>query len=114
MAMNTVRPKKALGQHFLKDERIAERIAATLDDCPELPVVEVGPGMGVLTKWLLAKGHDMTVAEVDTESVAWLKANMNGLDASRILEHDFLKLDLNSLFGGKDLAVTGNYPYTGV
>ena len=111
MAMNTVRPKKALGQHFLKDERIAERIAATLDDCPELPVVEVGPGMGVLTKWLLAKGHDMTVAEVDTESVAWLKANMNGLDASRILEHDFLKLDLNSLFGGKDLAVTGNYPY---
>ena len=53
----------------------------------------------------------MTVAEVDTESVAWLKANMNGLDASRILEHDFLKLDLNSLFGGKDLAVTGNYPY---
>lgn len=111
MAMNTVRPKKALGQHFLKDERIAERIAATLDDCPELPVVEVGPGMGVLTKWLLAKGHDMTVAEVDTESVAWLKANMNGLNASRILEHDFLKLDLNSLFGGKDLAVTGNYPY---
>lgn len=111
MAMKTVRPKKALGQHFLTDESVAERIAATLDDCRGLPVVEVGPGMGVLTKWLLAKGHDLTVAEVDTESIAWLKAHMKELDASHILEQDFLKLDLRDLFGGRDLAVTGNYPY---
>ncbi len=111
MAMKTVKPKKALGQHFLTDESVAERIAATLDDCPELPVVEVGPGMGVLTKWLLSKGHDLTVAEVDTESIAWLKTHMHTLDPGRILEQDFLKLDLRELFGGRDLAVTGNYPY---
>lgn len=111
MAMKSVKPKKALGQHFLTDESIAERIAATLDDCPELPVVEVGPGMGVLTKWLLAKGHDLTVAEVDTESIAWLKSHMKNLAPERILEQDFLKLDLRELFGGRDLAVTGNYPY---
>lgn len=109
--MKTVKPKKSLGQHFLKDERIAERIASTLDDCVGLPVVEVGPGMGVLTKWLLSKGHDLTVAEIDTESIAWLKSNMKELEPSHILEQDFLKLDLNALFNGKDLAVTGNYPY---
>lgn len=109
--MKSVRPKKSLGQHFLTDESVAERIAATLDDCVGLPVIEVGPGMGVLTKWLLSKGHDLTVAEIDTESIAWLKANMKALSANRILEQDFLKLNLNEFSGGRDIAVTGNYPY---
>ena len=65
--MQKVRPKKALGQHFLTDLSIARRIAATLDDYRGLPVIEVGPGMGVLTRFLLEEGHDVKVAEIDTE-----------------------------------------------
>ena len=64
-----VRPKKALGQHFLTDESIASRIADTLAPYKGLPVMEVGPGMGVLTKYLIAGGHDVKVAEIDGESI---------------------------------------------
>ena len=67
--MRLVKPKKALGQHFLKDLQIAERIADTLSDYKQLPVLEIGPGMGVLTQFLLEKGHDLTVVELDMESV---------------------------------------------
>ncbi len=91
-----VKPKKALGQHFLTDLGVARRIADTLDGYTELPVVEVGPGMGVLTQFLLEKGHDLTVVEIDTESVAYLRVNMPALEG-RILEDDFLKLDLVAL-----------------
>ena len=73
--MQSVRPKKALGQHFLTDLGIAARIADTVDTVPTLPVVEVGPGMGVLTRFLLDKGRDVKVVEIDAESVEWLEAN---------------------------------------
>lgn len=105
-----VRPKKALGQHFLADESVARRIAATLDDFKGYPVVEVGPGMGALTCWLIEAGHDVTVVEIDDESVAYLRREMPALDG-RIVEKDFLTLDLAALFPGRDFCVIGNYPY---
>ena len=105
-----VKPKKALGQHFLTDLGIARRIADTLDDFKDLPVVEVGPGMGVLTQFLLEKGHDLTVVEIDTESVEYLEANMPALHG-HILGEDFLNLDLGALFPGQKFCVIGNYPY---
>ncbi len=106
-----VKPKKALGQHFLTDESIAARIAATIDDYKGLPVMEVGPGMGVLTKYLLATGHDIKVAEIDVESVEYLRYNYPEL-AGRILDADFLRLDLAQVYpDGQKLCVIGNYPY---
>lgn len=108
--MQQVRPKKALGQHFLTDLDVARRIAATLDDFKGLPVAEVGPGMGVLTQFLIETHPNLTVVEIDTESVAWLKKNMPSLDG-HIIEQDFLKLDLGKLFGGEKMCVIGNYPY---
>ena len=72
--MQQVRAKKALGQHFLTDLSIAERIAGTVSDYKGLPVLEVGPGMGVLTQFLLAQGHDLKVVELDGESVNYLQA----------------------------------------
>ena len=74
--MKSVRPKKQLGQHFLTDQDVARRIADTVDACPALPILEVGPGMGVLTQYLLPKGRPVKVVEIDTESVAYLKENM--------------------------------------
>lgn len=105
-----VKPKKALGQHFLTDLGIARRIADTLDAFAGLPVVEVGPGMGVLTQFLLEKGHDLTVVEIDTESVEYLRRHMPALEG-RILAEDFLQLDLGALFSGRKFCVIGNYPY---
>ena len=72
--MQKVKPKKALGQHFLTDLSVARRIAETLNDYIGQPVIEVGPGMGVLTQFLLELGHDTTVAEIDSESVEYLTA----------------------------------------
>lgn len=106
--MQKVRPKKALGQHFLTDLRVAERIAATLDDYTSLPALEVGPGMGVLTQFLLSRGHDVTAIEIDGESVGWLREHFPGL---KIVEGDFLQLDLGTLTGGREFTVIGNYPY---
>lgn len=108
--MKQVKPKKALGQHFLTDLNVAARIAATLDDHKGLPVLEVGPGMGVLTRFLLNNGHDVKVAEIDTESVAYLNANFPDLEG-RIIEGDFLQMRLDEMYGGKDFCVIGNYPY---
>ena len=68
--MKSVRPKKQLGQHFLTDQEVAQKIANTVDACPGLPILEVGPGMGVLTQYLLPKGRPVKVVEIDTESVA--------------------------------------------
>lgn len=106
-----VKPKKALGQHFLTDLDIARRIAATLDDYKGLPVMEVGPGMGVLTQYLIAGGHDVRVAEIDGESVEYLRRNFPDLDG-RIIDCDFLRLDLAKVYGdGQPFCVIGNYPY---
>lgn len=104
-----VKPKKSLGQHFLTDLNIARAIAETLDKYTGMPVLEVGPGMGVLTRFLLAQGHDLTVVELDHESVEYLQENFPELK-ERIVEKDFLKLDLSTMFPG-DFCVIGNYPY---
>lgn len=111
MTMKRVRPKKSLGQHFLKDEEIARRIASSIDNFVDLPVVEVGPGMGVLTRPLLEKHPNLTVIEIDTESVDWLKENLKSLSPENIIENDFLEMNLDDLFPGQKITVIGNYPY---
>lgn len=108
--MTDVRPKKALGQHFLTDLDVAARIASTLDAAPGMPVLEIGPGMGVLTQYILASGRELDVVEIDTESVAWLRGHMPALDG-HIIEGDFLRLPLDTIFGGRPFALIGNYPY---
>ncbi len=105
----TVRPKKSLGQHFLTDLNVAQAIADTLDNYNGMPILEVGPGMGVLTQYLIAKKHDLTVVELDSESVEYLNENFPELE-NRILEKDFLKLNLTEMFPG-EFCVIGNYPY---
>ena len=107
-----VKPKKALGQHFLTDLDIARRIAATVDDCPGLPVVEIGPGTGVLTRFLLEAGRDLTVVELDSESVEYLReGHVAGLEQERIVGADFLRLDIAALTEGRKCCIIGNYPY---
>ena len=108
--MGLVKTKKFLGQHFLKDLGIAQDIADTVDACPDLPILEVGPGMGVLTQFLMKKQREVKVVELDFESVAYLKENFSALEGN-IIEYDFLKLKLENLFEGKPFVLTGNYPY---
>jgi len=108
--MKLVRPKKNLGQHFLIDLSIAKRIADTVDACPDLPVLEVGPGMGMLTQYIIEKPRPVKVVEIDSESVEYLHANYPQL-SDNILGEDFLRMDLNKVFDGKQFVLTGNYPY---
>ncbi|MCH5219430.1 MAG: 16S rRNA (adenine(1518)-N(6)/adenine(1519)-N(6))-dimethyltransferase RsmA [Muribaculaceae bacterium] len=109
-ANGRVRPKKALGQHFLTDMSVARRIAETLDGYVGLPVLEIGPGMGVLTRFLLDEGHNVKVVEIDNESVEYLTEHFPSLEG-RIIADDFLRMRLDTLFDGKDFAIIGNYPY---
>jgi len=108
--MEKVKAKKHLGQHFLTDENIAKKIADTLQlDGYEI-VLEIGPGMGVLTKYLLEKNIETYVIEIDTESVEYLNAHYPKLHG-KIISKDFLKYNLNEIFQGKPFALIGNYPY---
>ena len=139
--MKQVRPKKNLGQHFLTDLNIASAIADTVDACPDIPVLEVGPGMGVLTQFLMQKPRPLSVVEIDRESVEYLKGTLfrgnEGTEARgrensteiqdikvisrtpvppyprtpELIEGDFLRMDLHQLFDGKPFVLTGNYPY---
>lgn len=106
----TVKAKKHLGQHFLRDESIAKKIADTLSLNNYDQVLEIGPGMGVLTKYLLEKPTTTYVIEIDKESVTYLRNNYLNL-SNRIIEEDFLKFDLNKVFNDKPFAIIGNYPY---
>ena len=108
--MKQVRPKKNLGQHFLTDLSIARRIADTVDACPGLPVLEVGPGMGVMTQYLVEKPRPFKGVEIDRESVADLNEHFPKL-RENILGEDFLRMDLNKVFDGQQFVLTGNYPY---
>lgn len=108
--MKTVRPKKNLGQHFLTDLNIARRIADTVDACPSVPVLEVGPGMGVLTQYLMQKPRKLKVVELDKESVSYLEENYPALK-DNIIYGDFLQMDLSKVFEGEQFVLTGNYPY---
>ena len=109
--MKQVRPKKNLGQHFLVDLNIARRIADTVDEpFPDLPVLEVGPGMGVMTHYLVQKPRPLKVVEIDRESVEYLTQN-SVLGTQQIISGDFLRMDLHEVFGGQQFVLTGNYPY---
>ena len=108
--MDKVKAKKHLGQHFLNDEPTAQNIADTLGLKGYNDVLEIGPGMGVLTKYLLEKDINVHVIEIDTESVAYLEANYPKLHG-KIITGDFLKYNINLLFDGREFAVTGNFPY---
>ena len=105
-----VKAKKHLGQHFLEDETIAQKIADSLSLEGYDDILEIGPGMGVLTKYLLKKDTTTHVIEIDTESVVYLKNNFLNL-ADRIIEKDFLKFDLSLVFKDKPFAIIGNFPY---
>ncbi len=109
--MTTVKPKKALGQHFLKDLSVARRIADTVDSCPDLPMLEIGPGMGVLTRFLMQKGRPFKVVEIDRESVAYLQDKFPKELSDNIIAGDFLRMDLQECFHGSPFVLIGNYPY---
>ena len=107
--METVKAKKRLGQHFLKDENIAKKIVDCLDGDVK-NVLEIGPGMGVLTQYLLMKeNYNLFVVEIDKESVSYLENHFPQFK-QRILEEDFLKLDVQTVFSG-EFSVIGNFPY---
>ncbi|MEO9510884.1 MAG: 16S rRNA (adenine(1518)-N(6)/adenine(1519)-N(6))-dimethyltransferase RsmA [Flavobacteriaceae bacterium] len=116
---NVVRAKKYLGQHFLKDENIAEQIAATLSLKNYTNVIEIGPGMGVLTKYLLQRDLDLVAMDLDEESIVYLNHSFRlehpkvfeKNNRLNIIEADFLKFDLKQLYGDEQFAITGNFPY---
>ena len=108
--MKQVKPKKNLGQHFLIDLGIARRIADTVDACPDLPVLEIGPGMGVLTQYLVEKPRPVKAIEIDRESVVYLHERFPKLQ-DNIIGDDFLRMDLTTIFDGQPFVLTGNYPY---
>ena len=105
-----VKPKKYLGQHFLNDLSIAQKIADTLSFNGYKKVLEIGPGMGVLTNNLLKKPVEVFVIEIDSESVNYLKKHFNIL-SENIIEADVLKYDFKNIFGDEQFAITGNFPY---
>lgn len=106
-----VRAKKNLGQHFLTDQNIAKGIVESLQAEGIDKVLEIGPGMGVLTGYLLENSHyETSVIEIDRESVVYLKKHFPNLN-DRIIEGDFLKLDLAKTFSSTPFAVIGNFPY---
>ena len=115
----TVRAKKHLGQHFLKDENIARKIGDTLTCSGYDHVIEIGPGMGVLTKYILEKELHVVAMDLDTESIAYLNTHFRlehakAMQKSRsfeVVEADFLKFDLTTLFESEPFAITGNFPY---
>lgn len=116
---NAVKAKKHLGQHFLKDESVAQKIALTLSLDGYTNVLEIGPGMGVLTKYLLQRDLDLVAMDLDDESIVYLNhsfplehaAILKQNNRLNVIEADFLRFDLNNLYGEEQFAITGNFPY---
>lgn len=108
--MKPVRAKKKLGQHFLTDLTIAQKIAETLLFDHYEKVLEIGPGMGVLTQFLVPKTKNLHLIEIDSESVNYLRNTYTEMEA-KLIEGDFLKIDLKTLFGTDSFAIIGNFPY---
>lgn len=114
-----VKAKKHLGQHFLKDETVAQKIAQTLSLEGYTNVLEIGPGMGVLTKYLLQRNLDLVAMDLDDESIVYLNhsfplehaAILKQNNRLNVIEADFLRFDLNNLYGEEQFAITGNFPY---
>lgn len=103
-----VRPKKSLGQHFLNDKNIARKIIESIEGKPEI-LLEIGPGMGILTRFLFEKYQNFYVVEIDKESVEYLKSNLL-LPENNIISGDFLALDIKKLFP-QPFTIIGNFPY---
>ena len=108
--MNKVTAKKHLGQHFLTDENIAKKIADSIGSQQTQIILEIGPGMGVLTKYLIPHAKELFAVEIDTESESYLKKNYPEL-SKNIIGKDFLKLDISNRFSGKKITLIGNFPY---
>lgn len=108
----SVTAKKHLGQHFLTDKNICKKIANELSSEPTYKkVLEIGPGMGALTEFLLVKENiELSVMEIDSESIDYLKEHFKQLE-DRIFENDFLKVDLQKIMGTEPFALVGNFPY---
>ena len=114
-----VKAKKYLGQHFLKDEGIAKQIAETLSFDGYKNVIEIGPGTGMLTKYLLQNDITLVAMDLDSESIAYLKGRfpfeypelLRNNKTFQVIEADFLEFDLSTLFGDGPFAITGNFPY---
>ena len=114
-----VKAKKYLGQHFLKDEHIAKQIAETLVQKDYHNIIEIGPGTGVLTKYLLLRDINLVAMDLDADSIIYLNHSfplehpkvMEGKGSFRVIEADFLNYNLEQLFGGEQFGITGNFPY---
>ena len=114
-----VKAKKYLGQHFLKDEDIAQQIAETLLQKDYKNVIEIGPGTGVLTKYLLLRDSNLVAMDLDTESITYLNETFplehpkafEGDGTFKVIEADFLNFDTSTLFGDEQFGITGNFPY---
>ncbi len=114
-----VKAKKHLGQHFLKDENIARKIGDTLTQTGYTNVIEIGPGMGVLTKYILEKKLNVVAMDLDSESIEYLNTTFRLEHAAserksisfQVLEADFLRYNLDTLFSKEQFAITGNFPY---
>jgi len=103
-----VKPKKALGQHFLNNKIVAEKIVESLSDYHN--ILEIGPGTGILTRFLLMKKIDLRLVEIDNESVSFLISELK-INKNIIYNQDFLKLNLSELFENKNFSIIGNFPY---
>lgn len=114
-----VKAKKYLGQHFLKDEGIAKQIAETLLQKDYKNVIEIGPGTGVLTKYLLLRDSNLVAMDLDSESITYLNEKFplehpkafEGNGTFKVIEADFLNYDISTLFGDEQFGITGNFPY---
>ncbi len=106
-----LKPKKSFGQHFLTNESIAARIAQSLQSAEAAGrVLEIGPGQGMLTKYLIEAGYDLRAVEADADMVAYLRQQFPQLEG-RLICGSFLRLDLATLFDGQPFAIIGNFPY---
>ena len=106
--MQFVKPKKALGQHFLNNKIVAEKIVESLSDYQN--ILEIGPGTGILTQFLLKKKIDLRLVEIDNESVSFLISKLK-INKNIIYNQDFLKLNLSEIFENKNFSIIGNFPY---
>ena len=106
--MRFVTPKKSLGQHFLNDISIAKKIVESLSPCQN--ILEIGPGTGILTQFLINKNNNLKLVEIDNESVSYLISELK-IDKNIIYNQDFLNLNLSKLFENNNFSIIGNFPY---
>ena len=107
--IKAVRAKKYLGQHFLINNEIAKDIVALISDIEKVSILEIGPGMGILTNFLVEKSQEVTVIEIDKESINFIKKKIPKLN-KKIIEGDFLDVNLNKIFEN-NFTIIGNFPY---